>query len=69
MDSIQLVDVGVEYPVNEADAGALVWILVWQLDVDLPESAFEWRCNGQYGIGTASDTAGCLLSDGPLNLT
>lgn len=39
---IQLVDVGVEYPVDEADTGALVGILVWQFDVYLPKTAFEW---------------------------
>jgi hypothetical protein len=33
-----------EYPVHEADAGALVWVLVWELDVDLPETALEGRC-------------------------
>lgn len=38
---IQLIDVGVEYPVDEADARALVRILVWQLDMDLPKTTFE----------------------------
>jgi hypothetical protein len=42
---IQLINVGVEYPVDEANTGALVRILVWQFDVDLPETAFEWSCN------------------------
>ena len=39
----QLVDIGMEYPVHEADTRALVGVLVWQLDVDLPQSADE-RC-------------------------
>ena len=34
--SAQLINVGVEYPVDEADAGAFVWVLVGQLDVDFP---------------------------------
>ena len=34
--SIQLVNIGVEYAVDEADAGRFVGILVWQLDMDLP---------------------------------
>jgi hypothetical protein len=38
---VQLIDVGVEYPVHEADAGALVRILIWQLHVNLPEATFE----------------------------
>lgn len=37
----QLVDIGVEDAVHEADAGALVGVLVGQLDVDLPEAALE----------------------------
>lgn len=38
---IQFVDVGVEYPVHEADARALVRILIGQFDVDLPETTLE----------------------------
>ena len=38
-DCIQFVDVGVEYPVYETDAGRFVRILVWELDVDFPEAA------------------------------
>lgn len=32
----QLIDVGMKYPVNEADARALVRVLIGQLDMDLP---------------------------------
>jgi hypothetical protein len=46
---VQLVDVWVEYPVHEADARTLVWVLVWQLDVDLPETAFEGSCDSSAG--------------------
>jgi hypothetical protein len=42
--NVQFIDVGVEYPVHEADARTLVRVLVWQLDVDLPEAALEGRC-------------------------
>jgi predicted dinucleotide-utilizing enzyme len=41
--NVQLVDVWVEDAVHEAYARTLVRILIWQLDVDLPESASE-RC-------------------------
>ena len=43
---IQLVDVGVEDAVDKADAGALVGILVGQLDVDFPQAALEGRLAG-----------------------
>ena len=39
-----LVDVWMEYTVDKADAWTLVWILVWQLYMDLPQAAFEWCC-------------------------
>lgn len=42
---IQLVDIGVEDAVHEADARALVGVLIGQLNVDLPETALEWRCS------------------------
>lgn len=31
-----------ENSVHEADAGALVWVLIGKFDVDLPEPASEW---------------------------
>ena len=34
-----------EYLVHEADAGGLVWVLVRELDVDLPEATGEGRCD------------------------
>lgn len=42
---LQLVYVGVEYAVREADAGRLVGVLVGQLDVDLPDAALERCCS------------------------
>lgn len=33
-----------EDAVNKSDAGTLVGVLVRELDVDLPEATFEWRC-------------------------
>lgn len=39
----QFIDVGVEYPIYEADAGALVGVLVRKLDMDLPETTGKWR--------------------------
>ena len=38
---LQLVYVGVEDAVREADAGRLVGVLVGQLDVDFPDTTFE----------------------------
>ena len=38
-----LVDVWVEYAVDKADARTFVWILVWQLYVNLPQATLE-RC-------------------------
>lgn len=50
----QLVDVGVEYAVHEANAGALVGVLVGQLDMDLPQTAGEgcWVCQLRHVSGT-----------------
>ena len=42
---LQLVDVWMEDPVYEADARALVRILIWELHVDFPKAAGE-RCCG-----------------------
>ena len=41
-----LVDVRVKYAVDKADARTFVWILVRQLDMNLPEATFErcYRC-------------------------
>jgi len=41
--NVQFINVGVEYPVHEADAGTLVRVLIRQLDVNLPETALK-RC-------------------------
>lgn len=41
---VQFIDVGMEDAVNKSDAGTLVGVLVGELDVDLPEATFEWRC-------------------------
>jgi hypothetical protein len=41
---VQFVDVGMEYPVYEADARTFVRILIRQLNVDLPEAALERCC-------------------------
>jgi hypothetical protein len=39
--NVQLVDVGMENAVHEADARTLVRILIGQLDVDLPKTTSE----------------------------
>lgn len=40
----QLVDVGVEYPVLEPDTRGLIRVVIGELDMDFPNSAFERRC-------------------------
>ena len=42
---LQLIDVGVKYAVDEADAGRLVGVLIRELDVDLPKAALEGCCH------------------------
>jgi hypothetical protein len=44
LEPSQFVNVWVEDAVHKANAGALVRVLIWQLDVDLPKSALEGRC-------------------------
>jgi hypothetical protein len=63
---VQFVDVRVEDAVNEANAGALVRVLIGQLDVDLPESALEGCCMVS---GNNVSRKPNVLSSGPLNLT
>lgn len=41
--SVQFVDVGVEDPIHEADAGTFVRVLVRELDVDFPEATLKGR--------------------------
>lgn len=41
IDHVQLVDVWVEDPVDKSDARGLVWVLIWELHVNLPGSAFK----------------------------
>jgi hypothetical protein len=45
VEGIQLVDVGVEYPVDEADARAFVGVLIGELDMDFPETALKGGCD------------------------
>lgn len=42
--NLQLVDVRVEDPVRETDAGRLIGVLFGELDVDFPDAAFEGSC-------------------------
>lgn len=42
---VQLIDIWVEYAIHEADAGALVGVLVRKLNVDLPKAAGEGGCS------------------------
>lgn len=43
---LQLVDVGMEDAVREADAGRLVRVGIRELDVDLPQTTFEGGVGG-----------------------
>jgi hypothetical protein len=40
---VQLVDIRVEYSVDEADAGAFVWVLIREFHVNFPEATLK-RC-------------------------
>ena len=64
---LQLVNIWVEYPVYETDTGTLVRVLIRQLDVDLPETAFEGSYDPLAMCNSGEIVA--LLSTGPLNLT
>lgn len=37
----QLIDIWMEYPIHESNAGAFIGILVGELNVDFPEAALE----------------------------
>ena len=39
---LQLVDIGMEDLIDEANTRALIRVLVRQLDMNLPQAAFEW---------------------------
>lgn len=47
-----------EDAVNEANAGALVGVLIGQLDVDLPEPSLEWR----YSVSKVHEVKKCSLT-------
>ena len=38
----QLIDIGMENAVDKSYAGALVWVLIGQFDVNLPVTTLEW---------------------------
>lgn len=50
LEPSQFINVWVEDAVHKANAGALVRVLIGQLDVDLPESALEGRCMVSIGM-------------------
>ena len=64
-----LVNVWVKYSIHEAYARTLVWILIWQLHMDLPNAAFEWcyKKNDEPMLWWPSFHD--VLSSGPLNRT
>lgn len=43
-DHIQLVDIGMEDAVDEANTWTLVRILIRKLDVDFPKTSSKWSC-------------------------
>lgn len=64
---VQFVDVGMEDAVDKADAGRLVGILIWELDVHFPQTAGK----GCWVPSAAKSSArfGDELSSGPLKRT
>lgn len=59
--AIQFVDVGMKYPVRKTNTGALVWVLLGQLDVNLPSSAFEGCCSRQQASALIGKTPRTVL--------
>ena len=41
IQNVQLVDIGMKDTVDKADAGTLIRILIWKLNMDLPQTAGE----------------------------
>ena len=46
MTTVQLVDIGMEDTVDETNTGALVWVLIREFDVNLPETALKRSYQG-----------------------
>lgn len=67
--TIQLINIGVEDAVDEADAGGFVGVLIGEFDVDFPAAALE-RCYSIISLHILCILSGCYaLSSGPLNRT
>lgn len=49
-----------EDAIHEADAGALVGVLVGELDVNLPEAALEGCCDGAQYVVSCCNTCVCV---------
>jgi hypothetical protein len=47
----QFIDIGVEYAIHESNAGALVGVLVRELDMNFPEAALERCCDMSVSSG------------------
>lgn len=41
----QLVNVWMEYPVHKSNRWALVWVLIRDLDMNLPCTTSKWSCD------------------------
>lgn len=44
MTDSQFINVGMKDLVHESYARALIWVLLWELDVNLPNPSCERRC-------------------------
>jgi hypothetical protein len=49
----QFIDVWMEDAIHKSNTRALIWILIWQLDVDLPQTANK-RSWGAVSLGLAN---------------
>ena len=65
----QLINVRVKDPINKANAGALIRVLIRQLNVDFPVSTSEWRYEVLVECNHVSRRVGNILSSGPLKRT
>lgn len=53
----QLVDIGVEDAVDEADTRTLIRVRIWQFNVHLPDSAFKGCCRCRVSAARCTRTA------------
>lgn len=64
---LHFIDVGVEDPVHKADTWGLVWILIRELNMNLPDPSRKRSYRQKYDEYTCLFVHINLLSEGPWN--